>query len=103
MNKAARTLGPPPMRLLPFHPPDCRAQGASEAKRRDPLAVELPNLRQFGNQGSRDHWSDARHCGEQVYSPRRCSPPPPNPSAAGKSEGLRRLRATLRPRLFPMN
>jgi hypothetical protein len=36
-------------------------------ERRDPLAVELPKLRQLGNQGSRDHRPDAWHRDEQVF------------------------------------
>jgi hypothetical protein len=49
-----------------FHLSGTRAW-SKPGKRRDPLAVELPKLRQFGDQGSRDYRPDARHRGEQVF------------------------------------
>jgi hypothetical protein len=68
MNSAARTQGlPPPMKLLPFHWPDCRVQGASEAERRDLLAAERAEFRQLGDQRARDDRSDAWHRDEQIF------------------------------------
>ena len=66
MNRAARTLRPPPMKLLPRHWPDWRVKGARPARAAICLAVERPEFGQFGHQCARDGWPDAGRGGEQV-------------------------------------
>jgi hypothetical protein len=67
MNNAARPQGlPPPMKLLPFHRPDCPVTGQSRRAPRS-LCGRARRAPQPGDQGSRDHRPYARHPGEQIF------------------------------------
>jgi hypothetical protein len=67
MKRAARTCDlPPPMKLLPFHWPDWRVQGARPDEGGDFAPVEAAEFGQFGDQGAGDGRPDSGHGGEQV-------------------------------------
>ena len=66
MNKELRTLlRPPPMKLLPTPLPGLAGPRCEAHEGGDPSTIERTEFREFGDQGSGNGFSDARHGRQQ--------------------------------------